>query len=142
MNGVGVADLIAYCARADKMELQITTELKGRMLLVTATGSYTFDAALRLLKQVLDTAKEKQVSKILVNTLAMNRELSIIDRHILAVEVVEYAKRNQMVPRLAFVGKPPTVDGFGVRVAQNRGLTTDVFSSEQEALNWLEKWPS
>ncbi|HUN62163.1 MAG TPA: hypothetical protein VMU53_09240 [Candidatus Sulfotelmatobacter sp.] len=124
------------------MELQITTELKGRMLLVTATGSYTFDAAVRLLKQVLDTAKEKQVSKILVNTLAMDRELSIIDRHILAVEVVEYAKRNQMVPRLAFVGKPPTVDGFGVRVAQNRGLTTDVFSSEQEALNWLEKWPS
>jgi len=142
MNGVGVADLIAYCSRADKMELQITTELKGGMLRVTATGSYTFDAAVRLLKQVLDTAKEKQVSKILVNTLAMDRELSIIDRHILAVEVVEYAKRNQMVPRLAFVGKPPTVDGFGVRVAQNRGLTTDVFSSEQEALNWLEKWPS
>jgi hypothetical protein len=129
-------------SRQTKMELQITVELKEGILLVTATGLYTFDAGVRLLKQVLDTAIEKQISKILVNTLAMGGELSIIDRHLLAVEVVEYAKRQQMVPRLAFVGKLPTLDGFGVRVAQNRGLTTDMFSSQQEALNWLEKWPS
>jgi hypothetical protein len=47
-----------------------------------------------------------------------------------------------MSPRLAFVGKPPAVDGFGVRVAQNRGITTEVFASQQEALRWLDKWPS
>jgi hypothetical protein len=47
-----------------------------------------------------------------------------------------------MSPRLAFVGKAPTMDGFGVRVAQNRGLTVEMFSTEQEALSWLDKWPS
>jgi hypothetical protein len=53
------------------MDLRIDIELQGGVLLVTATGNFTLDAALRLLKQVCDTAKEKEVNKILVNTLAM-----------------------------------------------------------------------
>ena len=40
-------------------------------MLVTASGDLAFDAALRLLKQVCDTAAEKQVNKILVNSLAV-----------------------------------------------------------------------
>jgi hypothetical protein len=39
--------------------------------LVTATGSAVYAAALRLLKQVFDVAAEKQVNKILVNTLGV-----------------------------------------------------------------------
>jgi hypothetical protein len=46
-----------------------------------------------------------------------------------------------MLPRLAFVGKPPTMDGFGVRVAQNRDVFTEIFSSQQAAQEWLDKWP-
>jgi hypothetical protein len=29
-----------------------------------------------------------------------------------------------------------------VLVGQNRGVTTEMFSSQQKALNWLDKWPS
>ena len=47
-----------------------------------------------------------------------------------------------MNTRIAFVSKPPMTDGFGVHVAQNRGVTTEVFSTQQAALNWLDKWPS
>jgi hypothetical protein len=124
------------------MELQIDIELHGGLLLVTASGNVAFDAALRLLKQVCDTAKEKEVNKILTSTLAMEGELSTFERYGLGVEVAAYIKQRQMNPRLAFVGKPPTMDGFGVRVGQNRGLATAMFSSQQEALNWLDRWPS
>jgi hypothetical protein len=124
------------------MDLRIDIELREGLLLVTASGTFAFDAALLLLKQVCDTAKEKEVSKILVNALAVDGELATVERYRLGTEVTAYLKQRRMSPRLAFVGKPPTVDGFGVRVAQNRGITTEVFSGQLEALRWLDKWPS
>ena len=124
------------------MDLHIAIELEGELLLVTASGDVAFDAGLRLLKQVCDTAKEKEVNKILVNALAIDGELSTFERYRLGVELAAYLKQHQMNPRLAFVGKLPTTDGFAARVGQNRGVNTEVFSSQQEALNWLAKWPS
>jgi hypothetical protein len=124
------------------MNLKIAVELQGEVLMVTASGSIASDAAVRLLKQVCDIAAEKRVDKILVNTLSVHGELSTFDRYQLAVQIVEYLKQRRMNPRLAFVGKPPTADGFGVSVAQNRNVTTAMFSSQQEAMNWLSKWPS
>jgi hypothetical protein len=124
------------------MDLHIEIELTGSVLLVTASGTQTFDAALRLLKQILDTAAERQVNKILVNGLAVDGELSTVDRYSLAIEVAAYLNERQMKPRVAFVGKPPAMDGFGVRVGRNRGLSTEIFPTQQEALNWLNKWPS
>jgi dihydroxyacetone kinase len=124
------------------MDLQINIELRGRVLLVTASGRVTLDAALRLLKQAFDEAKEKEVKKILVNALAIEGALSTFERYRLAIGVVAYLKQRGMNPRLAFVGKLPTTDGFGVRVAQNRDVTAGTFSSPQEALDWLDKWPS
>ena len=109
--------------------------------MVTARGNLAFDAALRLLKQVFDTAKEKEVNKILVNCLGLNGKLSTSERYNLGAELATYLRQGGIEPRLAFVGKPPTIDGFGVRVGQNRGVITEVFSSQQEAVNWLAIWP-
>jgi dihydroxyacetone kinase len=124
------------------MDLVIEIEVQEGLLLVTASGTLAFDAALRLLKQVCDTAAEKRINKILVNGLAMDGELSALERYGLGVEVAAYLKQREMNHKLAFVGKPPTMDGFGVRVGQNRDMITDFFSSQQEALNWLGIWPS
>jgi uncharacterized protein (DUF2384 family) len=121
------------------MDLHIDIELQGELMLVTARGDLAFDAALRLLKQVCDTAAEKQIDKIIVNSLAVDGELSTFERYRIGVQVAAYIKQRQMSPRLAFVGQPPEIDGFGVRVAQNRGVATEVFSSQQEALNWLDR---
>jgi uncharacterized protein (DUF2384 family) len=121
------------------MDLHIDIELQGELMLVTARGDLAFDAALRLLKQVCDTAAEKQIDKILVNSLAVDGELSTFERYRIGVQVAAYIKQRQMSPRLAFVGQPPEIDGFGVRVAQNRGVATEVFSSQQEAWNWLDR---
>ncbi len=122
------------------MDLHIDIEVQGRVLLVTASGSVALDAAVRLLKRAFDAAKENQVNKILVNTIAVNGALSTFERYTLATEVVAHLKQLGMSPRVAFVGTPPTTDGFGVRVAQNRNVITEVFSSQEEALNWLANW--
>jgi hypothetical protein len=124
------------------MDLHIDIELRGGLLLATASGNFAFDSTLQLLKQVCDTAKEKDVNKILVNFLAIDGEPSTLERYRLGIEVAAYLKQREMSPRLAFVGKPPAMDGFGVRVGQNRGITTEMFSNQQEALGWLAKWPS
>jgi len=122
--------------------LHIDIELQGDILLVTASGTVTFDAALGALKHAFDMAKEKDVSKILVNVLAVDGELSTFERYDLATGSVAHLRQREMNPKIAFVGKPPTMDGFGVRVGQNRDVVTEAFSSQQQALNWLNLWPS
>ena len=114
------------------MDLHIDIELQGTVLVVTAGGNVALDAAVHLLKRAFDAAKEKDVNKILVNTIAVNGALSTFERYTLAVEAVAYLRQRELSPRVAFVGKPPTTDGFGVRVAQNRELSTEVFSSQEK----------
>jgi hypothetical protein len=119
------------------MDLRVEIELRDGLLFATASGTLAFDAALRLLKQVFETAAEKQVKGILVNGLAMNGTLSILQRYRIAVKGVEYLRERRINQKLAIVGTPPTLNGFGVTVARNRGLETKFFSSQQEAINWL-----
>ncbi|MGC1998367.1 MAG: hypothetical protein WA658_00830 [Candidatus Acidiferrales bacterium] len=83
-------------------------EFQGRVLLVTASGPVALDAALRRLKRAFDAAKEKEVSKILVNTIAVSGELSTFERYTLGVEVVAYLRLHEMNPKVAFAGKLPT----------------------------------
>jgi hypothetical protein len=120
------------------MSLQIDVVLRGEILLVTVTGSVGYDPALRLYKQMFDTAAEKHVHKILVNTLAMDGDLSPLERYHLGVQAAAYLKQRKMNPRLAIVGKPPEMDGLGVGVARNRKVTAEAFPSEQDALTWLD----
>jgi hypothetical protein len=122
------------------MDLRIDMELRDRLLLVTAVGELRFDPALRLLKQICDTANETQVNKIVVNALAIYGTISTVERYSLGAQVATYIQQPLPNLRLAIVGKPPTIDGFGVKVAQNRGMVVEVFSTQQDALNWLDVW--
>jgi hypothetical protein len=123
------------------MDLHIDIELQGGLLLVTASGDLEFEAALRLFKAACNTANEKGTKKVLVDTFAVNGELSVSERYQIGAEIAAYVKQRQMNTRLAIVGKLPTVNGFGVLVAQNRDLVTNAFSSQEEALDWLRSWP-
>ena len=124
------------------MDLHIADEkLEDGVLVVIGRGTFVPVAALRLLKQICDTATEKRVNKILVNALALDGTVSELGRYEVAAELTKYLQERGWDYRLAIVGKPPTVDGFGVRVAQNRGLSAEHFLTEQEAMNWLKSWP-
>jgi hypothetical protein len=141
-HGVEVAGLIACGVRnVPRMDLHFDMEFQGGLLLVTASGNLEVEATLRLFKQACDIAKEKGTNKILVNGLAVDGELSVSERYRIGVEIAAYVKQRQMNTRLAIVGRPPTMNGLGVLVAQNRDLVTNAFSSQEEALNWLHAWP-
>jgi hypothetical protein len=123
------------------MNLRIDTELHGVLLLVTARGTVTFDSVSRILRQVFDAAAESQVNKILVNVLTTEGELAAFERYRLGADSAAYLNEREMNVKLALVGVPPTTDGFGVRIAQNRGVVARVFSTQQEALSWLDESP-
>lgn len=128
-------------SQEDSQGLRADIEVREGILVASVSGQLTFESALRVLKKVSDAAKENGVNKILVNALGMHGEASTGERYDFGLEMLAHFKERQMKPWVAFVGKPPAMDGFAVRVSQNRGLGIEVFSSLQDALNWLEKWP-
>jgi len=48
----------------------------------------------------------------------------------------ENFRSTWMHPRIACIGEPPSTDGFAARVAKNRWVDAEMFSSRQEALDW------
>jgi hypothetical protein len=64
-------------------------------------------------------------------------ELSVVNLYAVGKAMAEYCESKSVHPKLAVIGKPPTVTGFGANVASNRGLTSKTFSDSQSALNWL-----
>jgi glycerate kinase len=121
------------------MALQMETELRGELLLVTFTGSATLDSSVRLLNQFCGMLAEKPVHKILINMFAVSRsQLTTIDRYELGTKLSECLAQLAANTRLAFVG---IRDGFVVKVARNRGACAEAFPSIEKALNWLAIWP-
>ena len=123
------------------MGLHVGFKSEGGLLLANVSGSLSLDESLRLLKQVCDTAAEEQVNKILVNCLSVDGELSTFERYGLGVETAAYFHQHLMTVRLAFVGKPPAMNGFAVLVGRNRGIATELFSTPEDALSWLARQP-
>jgi hypothetical protein len=124
------------------MDLHAHIELQGELLVATATGTVAFEPALKILKGICDLAAEKGVHKILVNALAVDGTLSTTERYQHAVQLTGHLQQLQFNPRVAIVGVPPALDGFGVRVAQNRDVCVELFPSVEEALSWLARWPT
>jgi hypothetical protein len=55
--------------------------------------------------------------------------------------MTRWAAAAQGLVKVAVVTKPEMIDAqkFGVTVAANHGLALDVFTSEEEALAWLQR---
>jgi hypothetical protein len=119
------------------MSLHLELNTDGELLQAVVSGTVSFDATWQVLKQICDTALQKKLTLILVDTLATQGVVTTSDRYILGVNLVSYCGQHRLWPRLAFIGVPPVVDGFGVLVAKNRGLATDRFSNRKEGLEWV-----
>ena len=117
--------------------MQVTLASQDDFFRATATGRVSVKEVLRVFKKVIDTATERGFDKILMDFLAVRGELSAIDLYEVAKTMSEYCASKSIHPKVALVGKPPTVTGFGAQVASNRGLTSMTFLESQSALNWL-----
>ena len=124
------------------MDLRIDIERKEELLLVTASGTVKFESALRLLRQICDAAAEDHISRILVDPLAVEGELAAHERYRIGVDLATYVMQREIDVKMALVGLPPTLNGFGVLVAHNRGMDAKVFPAPEGAMRWLNDLPA
>ena len=103
-------------------------------------GTQTFEQAVDSINRALEFCRSRNIRKLLVNILHVSGfpPPNTIQRFIFATKWAETAKGKVA---LAVVAPPEMIDSdkIGVTMAVNRGLATDVFTSEDEAVEWLAK---
>ena len=114
-------------------------EVIGKRAFYRPTGKVSFEQAVDLVAAAMKQARELDMQSLLVNTLGftgMNAP-TIFARHDMAVKWAENAGSRLHV---ALVARPELIDPqkIGVLMAQNRGVSADVFTSEPPAISWLD----
>ena len=102
-------------------------------------GKVSFEQATEMVAQSMLHARSLGLSSLLVNTMGFSgiSVPSIFARHQLALRWAESAGANLHV---AVVARPEMIDPekIGVIMAQNRGASGDVFTTEAAAILWLD----
>lgn len=105
-------------------------------------GTVPFDEAVALVRAAIETARSHRVRDLLVDTTALSGFPSptTFQRFLAAVSWSDEAKGGV---RLAMVAKEEMIDPqkFGVTVAINRGLVSNIFTTEATARAWLDARP-
>jgi DNA-binding response OmpR family regulator len=101
-------------------------------------GSVSFERAVSLVGAAIAAAHRNRVRALLVNTTALTGFPSP-DTFERFLAVVEWAKEAKGGVRLAMVARAELIDPqkLGVLVAANRGLLSNIFTSESDARAWL-----
>ena len=107
--------------------MEVTLASEHDFLLATAGGQVSVKEILRVFKNVIDTATERGFDKILIDFWGVTGSLSDFDRYDIGKAMAEYCRNKSIHPRVAVIGKPPIVTGFGAMVASNRGLVSMTF---------------
>jgi hypothetical protein len=105
-------------------------------------GTVSFTEAVELVRAAIAAARANRLQQLLVDTTELHGFPSpdTFERFLAAVEWAEQASGGL---RLAMVARPEMIDRdkFGVMVARNRGLVSNIFPTEPEARAWLDaKW--
>jgi hypothetical protein len=136
---------IHHPGKQKAMALDYKIETQPGHLRLTCRGRYEPSLNDEFSDQVLGACEKYRPSKMLIDTLQVEGEMSTMDRYNLAtLSAKKYleAKLAGKIPgcRFAFVGSNPLVDPkrFGETVAVNRGINLRVFTEMKEALAWLD----
>lgn len=111
----------------------------GRRGFYRPSGKVSFEQAVELVGMAMRHARSLELSSLLVNTNGFTgiTPPTIFARHALAVKWAESAGARLHV---ALVARPEFIDPqkIGVLMAQNRGVSGDVFTNEASAIAWLD----
>ena len=105
------------------------------------TGQVSIPQMVKLVASAIAFAREQQLRKLLVVTSGLvGFEPPALATRFFFIQ--EWARVAQGVVKVAMVARPEMIDPqkFGVTVAVNAGLSSDIFEteSEKEALTWLK----
>jgi hypothetical protein len=123
-------------------KLVVDLESKDGILVATAEGRVSLSEAISVFTNPCDVAVDSGLDWILVDASSVEGELSTLERYELGRTVAEYCNSRSLALKVATVGKPPLINGFGARVALNRGLVAETFPELQKAMNWLKAFGS
>ncbi len=114
-------------------------EVRGDYALFRPTGQCTLKQAVDWVTSAIAFAREQRIRKLLAVTSDLSgfQPPSVGERYFF---IQEWAQAARGFVRVAIVARPEMIDRekFGVTVAANVGLISDIFVSEQEALAWLQ----
>jgi hypothetical protein len=114
-------------------------EVGGKRGFYRPTGKVSFEQAVDLVAQAMNHARSLGLVSLLVNTNGFTgiAPPSIFARHALAVK---WAENAGPMLHVAVVTRPELIDPqkIGVIMAQNRGVSGDMFTNEAAALSWLD----
>jgi hypothetical protein len=99
----------------------------------------SFENAIDLVAEAIQTAREMGLADLLVNTSGLTgfADPSVFARYSMATKWAETAGSTL---RVALVARAELIDPqkIGVLIMQNRGGNGDVFTSEADALEWMD----
>ena len=114
-------------------------EMTGRRAFYRPAGAMSLSQAGEMVSTALAHARDKGATELVANLSAVTGFSSptTLERYRLVTAWVATAGGRL---RLAVVARAEMIDPhkFGVTVAANRGLTADIFTTEAEALAWLD----
>ena len=113
--------------------------VEGRRGIYRPVGSVSFREAAALVRAAIAVARSKEADELLVDTTALTGFPSpdIFERYL---AVVGWAEEARGGVRLAMVARAEMIDPqkFGVTVAANRWMMSNIFTTEGEARAWLD----
>ena len=118
---------------------KLAIETKGNYLFVRANGVRTRATVSAMAMEIFDAALANRMSKVLIDVRGLKGQLGILDSYLIVTEVFEKL-RGKGLRRAAIVDEQisPVREWFLETVAYNRWFNFRVFTSAEEALEWLE----
>ena len=114
-------------------------EQVGRRGFFRPVGAVSFEQAVEIVAEAMRHARSLELVDLLVNTSGLSgfSAPDVFARYSLANRWAESAGAQL---RVALVARAELIDPqkIGVLMAQNRGVTGDVFSTESAAISWLD----
>lgn len=123
------------------MSFETKLEAKDDYLHFTSHGQFELDAFLELLKSVISTAKQRDVSRAFIDIRGIEGTISTFERFQLGACFADQQLEQHFELQLCMVGMEPIIDEsrFGETVARNRGANSRVFTDVKEGMEWLLK---
>jgi hypothetical protein len=114
-------------------------EIEGKLAVFRPSGRVSIEDAVGMIKSAITLAHEQRARSLLVVTSGWTglRSPDVAERYFF---IREWARAASGAIRLAVVARPELIDPekFGMMVAKNSGLSAAIFTSEKEALEWLD----
>jgi len=117
-------------------------ETIGDISVSRLNGKVTLEQMVQQVTDVIFQARKQQIRKLMLVTAGLTgfKLASVAERYFY---VTQWAEAAGGMMRVAVVTRAERIDAdkFGIMVAENLGVTSNVFASEEEAVAWLKSLP-